>query len=160
VNDGQASRLAAALERLFITLVRERGRLAGELYGNLSLTERHALAIVNDESELRLGLLARHMATTEATASRTVESLVSAGLLERIPDSADRRAIRITATPAGRRLVVDRRRQLSRDLDTALSDMSGDDKERLIELLDQVETVLGPSSRRGQSARTPSLPEP
>ncbi len=142
--------LAAALERLFATLIRERGRLVGELHGNLSVTERLALGIVSDEHELRLGLLAQHMDTTEATASRTVESLVVAGLLERTPDPADRRAIRITTTAAGQRLLSNRRRQVARELDSALSGMNDHDKERLVELLNRVEALL--SSPRSQQA--------
>jgi DNA-binding MarR family transcriptional regulator len=149
--------LAAALERLFTTLIRERGRLAEELHGNLSLTERLALAIVNDKGELRLGLLAQHMATTEATASRTVETLVLAGLLGRTRDPDDRRAIRITATPAGRRLVRDRRRQFARMLDAALTGMNDADKERLVELLNCVEALLS-TERSQQSGATHSVP--
>jgi DNA-binding MarR family transcriptional regulator len=50
---------------------------------------------------LRLSELADRLAVNRSTASESVTALERKGLLERRPDSADRRAIRIALTPAG-----------------------------------------------------------
>lgn len=67
------------------------------------------LDAVVEEGPHRLGALAEWAGTTDATASRAVEASVGARLVERCVDPADRRAIRVSATSAERRLMRERR---------------------------------------------------
>ncbi|WP_083768148.1 MULTISPECIES: MarR family transcriptional regulator [unclassified Nocardioides] len=85
----EPARLAAHLERLVLLLVHPRGQFQEADERPLSWTQRLALAVAVDESPLRLGALAARMGTTDATASRTVDSLASIGLLRREPDDSD-----------------------------------------------------------------------
>lgn len=109
MTDAAAHAIAAELERIVTGLIRELGTRARAPGSTLTLAERLALACVADRGELRLGPLARALGTAPATASRTVDGLVSQGLLSREVDPADRRAVRITATARGRRLLAQRR---------------------------------------------------
>ncbi len=62
------------------------------------------------------------------TASRMVDSLVREGLIERVADTQDRRAVRLSATEKGRRVIVeacDRRVEVLRE---ALVDLNEDER--------------------------------
>ena len=69
---------------------------------DLTLPQYRVLALVATGSE-RATHLAGELALTKPTVSAMVESLVERGLIERASVSGDRRAVRLTVTPAGRR---------------------------------------------------------
>src|SRR5438876_4863538 len=69
---------------------------------DLTLPQYRVLALVATGSE-RATHLAGELALTKPTVSAMVESLVERGLVERASVSGDRRAVRLTVTPAGRR---------------------------------------------------------
>jgi DNA-binding MarR family transcriptional regulator len=56
--------------------------------------------------DLSLSGLAGALDLDKSTLSRTVEGLVQAGLVERSVDPTDRRAVRLTLTPSGRKRVA------------------------------------------------------
>jgi DNA-binding MarR family transcriptional regulator len=93
--------VAAAVEALFLQLIRQKGRDPSPV----TPTQRLALATIVDEGPLRLGALAARMQVSDATATRTVDALAIGRLVERVPDKQDRRGVMIAATPAGRRLL-------------------------------------------------------
>jgi len=68
---------------------------------DLTLPQYRVLALVATGSE-RATHLAGELALTKPTVSAMVESLVERGLVERASVSGDRRAVRLTVTPAGR----------------------------------------------------------
>ena len=68
----------------------------------MTSTQRLALFETVIGGPLRLSELAERMGITAPTASRAVDGLVDLGLLERLPDPADRRAVRIDVTEQGR----------------------------------------------------------
>ena len=138
----EAARLAAEVERLFLLLVRRRGELRDAGDPSLSGTQRLALAVTVDESPLRLGALADRMGTTDATASRTVDSLAGLGLLRREPDPSDRRGILVVATDEAVELLADRRARLVETVGHGLAGMSVEDQARLVSLLDELNGVL------------------
>ena len=78
----------------------------------LTATQRLALIEVVAVGPLRLRNLASRMDTTPATASRAVDVLEDFRLVERRIDPEDGRAIRIAATPKGRRWSERRRAEL------------------------------------------------
>jgi DNA-binding MarR family transcriptional regulator len=137
------ARLAVELERL-ITLVRRRGGPHDADDPPLAGTQRLALAVLVAGS-LRLGALAERIGTTDATASRTVDALVSLGLVRREPDPSDGRGVLVVATPKAIELVAERRSRLVDTLEQGLAGMSRADRELLVSLLAELNDVLDPS---------------
>jgi len=115
---------------------------AGDDVVPATTSQKVALTAVADSGPLRLGALAERMGTTDATASRTVDGLVGLGLVERVEDAGDRRAVRIAVTPAGRKLVDRRRAELAKAFERGLRDLPPDDRDRLIALLEQLNAGL------------------
>ena len=142
MSGSEPARVAEQVERLVLLLVRQRGELqeADEL--PLSWTQRLALAIAVDESPLRLGALADRMGTTDATASRTVDSLAALGLLRREPDTSDGRGVLVVATAEALNLLAERRERLVDALAKGLAGMPEEDQARLVSLLDELNDVL------------------
>jgi DNA-binding MarR family transcriptional regulator len=127
-------------------LVRQRG-LQEVDERPLSWTQRLALAIAVDESPLRLGALADRMGTTDATASRTVDSLAAIGFLRREPDPLDGRGVLILATPEAVELLAERRERLVDALAYGLAGMPDEDRARLVLLLEELSGVLESSAK-------------
>ena len=75
----------------------------------LTATQRVALIEIADAGPLRLNDVAARIGTSAPTASRTVDVLDDLGFVARETDPADRRAVRIELTRAGRRLVDERK---------------------------------------------------
>jgi DNA-binding MarR family transcriptional regulator len=73
----------------------------------LTPTQAQALATLAARGPQRVGGLARALGVTQPTASDAVAALVRKGLVARERDSADGRAARLTATPAGTRLAAE-----------------------------------------------------
>lgn len=142
MSGSEPQRLAEQLERLVLLLMRQRGDVQEADERPLSWTQRLALAIAVDESPLRLGALADRMETTDATASRTVDSLAAIGLLRREPDASDRRGVLVVATPEAVKLLAGRRKRLVSALASGLARMPEEDQARLVSLLDELNDVL------------------
>ncbi|HSC92019.1 MAG TPA: MarR family transcriptional regulator [Gaiellaceae bacterium] len=136
-----AAALVEAFERLTAAAVRRRG-LDAE---TLAPTQRVALAALVAEGSLRLRALAERIGTTDATASRTVDALATAGLAERTAAPDDRRGIVVRPTAAGRRLLASRRRQLESVLEPGLASLPAEDRARLVGLLDELTRLLEPA---------------
>jgi DNA-binding MarR family transcriptional regulator len=68
----------------------------------------------------------------------TIDELVERGLVERMPDSADRRRNVVTITPAGRRLLRKLDRLVTRIQDQWLAALSVDERKQLVLLLSRV----------------------
>jgi DNA-binding MarR family transcriptional regulator len=76
---------------------------ASSLWGDVSLREYDVLyALAKEEAPLRLTDLHRRVLLSQPALSRMVDRLVERGLVERCEDAGDRRAVRLTLTPAGR----------------------------------------------------------
>jgi len=102
-----------------------------------------ALSVLVYGGQQSLGSLARRERVSTPTMSRLVEALVRDGLVERVADEADRRSVRLTATPDGRRLMergrARRIERLARELAT-LTASEMDDIERAVTALEVLET--------------------
>lgn len=73
---------------------------------------------------VRMSELADRLRIARRSATSVVDELVERGLVERAADPADRRAVTVDVTPAGRALLdqlVDRRRAAAADLTSTLS---------------------------------------
>jgi DNA-binding MarR family transcriptional regulator len=137
----EAEQLAREIERLFALIVKRRPEEA-DAEPQLTPTQRVALAVIVDEGPLRLGALADRMSTTDPTATRAVDALVAERLAERTPDPDDRRAIRVAATHAGRKLLERRRRRFVKLLGAPLAKMPRREQANLVEHLAALNRAL------------------
>ena len=98
--EGQSSQTLRELLRL---LVRNLGILEKSDVGccGITITQCHALVEVGRKGSMSLMGLAELLGVDKSTMSRTINSLVDAGLIARNPDADDRRYVTIRLTPEG-----------------------------------------------------------
>jgi DNA-binding MarR family transcriptional regulator len=105
-------------------------------------TQRLTLFELADDGPLRLNDLAVRVGVSAPTASRAVEALCELGLVERLPDPTDRRALSIDLTAAGREQVAVRRRRVLGRFGPATRVLSADEQTRLSGLLARLRAAL------------------
>lgn len=112
--------------RLRPVIARLGRRLRQEAGGELSPSQSAALVTIAAHGPLTPSELAQRERIQRPTATRVLARLEEAGLLERAGDPADRRSSLITATAAGRALLVAQRERkdafLARRLDRLTPD--------------------------------------
>jgi DNA-binding MarR family transcriptional regulator len=143
--------LVGQLELLFSALARTGTALTD---GALTTTQRLALIELVDSGPLRLGALAERIGATDPTASRAMDGLVGAGIVERRADPLDRRAVLHLATAKGQTWVERRRGEVSAALDEALEGLPAADRARLLRLVSRLNDELRATSTR----RSPGHP--
>ena len=106
--------LEQALAEFFRASRRARGRANQRADdAELSLAQYHLVELLLDGPQPG-ARLAEHAGVSAPTASRGLEGLLARGIVERDPDPADRRAVPLRLTVAGRR-AADRKRALIAD---------------------------------------------
>jgi DNA-binding MarR family transcriptional regulator len=84
---------------------------AEDIWQDLSLREYDVLYTLSKcRGSLRIGDLHRHILLSQPALSRMVDRLVERGFIDRCPDPADGRGVRLSLTDAGR----DKQRQIGR----------------------------------------------
>ena|SRR5438034_5420209 len=108
----------------------------------MTATQRIALFELGDGGSLRLNDLAERMGVSPPTASRSVDALYELGLVERVPDPRDRRALRIDLTSAGKKLLEQRKAKAELAFAPAVAALSDSEREALSQLLRRMTETL------------------
>jgi DNA-binding MarR family transcriptional regulator len=121
----------------FGIVIRQLTRLSGGPEDGPAMTSTQRLALVElaTGGALRLSDLAARLGVSAPTASRSVDGLVELGLVERRPDPADRRAVQIDVTQAGRARFEERHGRVSAAFEPAVGTLSSAERAKLVELL-------------------------
>ena len=90
-----------------------------------------ALSVLVFGGDTTLGRLAAAEHVRPPTMTRIVAALEAAGLVVKAPSAEDRRSVRISATPAGRRLMQTARQRRIKALSSRLEDLPQEDLETL-----------------------------
>ena len=143
----EEARLAEAVERLIAAIIRQRSALPRPEPRQLTTTQALALLTLADEGSLRLGALADRVATTDATASRTVDVLERARFVRRVRDPLDGRGVTVEVTPAGRGEVRRRRKRMAAMVGELLKGLHPVEQRRFVELVDGLNELLVASDR-------------
>jgi DNA-binding MarR family transcriptional regulator len=133
-------RVLEELGRLIRVLTRISGGPDDELA--MTATQRLAMFELVEGGPMRLSDLAARIGSSAPTASRAVDALADAGLVERLPDPSDRRAVQIELTPAGRARVEMRMARVAEVFRPAAGRLSDADRKRLAELLARLASEL------------------
>jgi DNA-binding MarR family transcriptional regulator len=126
-------RMAEGIVALWNELQR---RKEGASTHELTTTQALALRIAVTEGPQRMGTLAGRLGVTVATASRSADALVAAGLVRREADPADARAVRVAPTARGRREFRLRRERFVRALERLSDELSEVERRQLADALE------------------------
>jgi DNA-binding MarR family transcriptional regulator len=125
VREGVADRLHSASIRL-LRRVRRRDDESGVTAPHLS-----ALSVLVFAGPRTLGELAEAEQVRPPSITRIVRNLEAEGLVEREPDAADRRVVRVRATARGRKMLEAGRRRRISDLSDRLRGLDATELETL-----------------------------
>lgn len=102
-----------------------------------------ALYWIDASGPLRLNELARHFGVVPSTVCRHVQHLENNGLVAKVKDPADGRAVRLSPTPKGKEILDDLRASREASIAESLSTWSQDDLSQLSDLLLRLRHDLG-----------------
>lgn len=111
----------------------------------LSLSQYRLIALAQAKAD-RSSNLAQGLSLTKPTVSVTIDGLVAQGLVRRVRDPQDRRALRVELTDAGRDALRATEEALAARLEPLFSEVS--DPARLLSLLEEVEVLLDEARER------------
>jgi len=115
----------------------------------LSPTTTAMLAAIGRDGPITLGELAAHEQVAPPTITKSVDKLESAGFVERLRDTADRRVCRVTLTTAGRKQLDTNRSRRTAWLARQLRALPDDDLATLAAAVEVLERLtLAPEAVR------------
>lgn len=158
MTDGRSvERMADGIVRLLTELTRRKDPSEPSTH-ELTTSQAQALRLVILDGPQRVGSLAKELGVTMATASRTVDSLVAAGLVQREPDPEDARAVRVVLTARGRREHQVRFRRFVRALERLSNELSEVERRQLADALETLGRLFG-AEPEGQARASAGRPK-
>ena len=145
----EVERMAEGIVALWNELQR---RKEGASTHELTTSQALALRVAATEGPQRMGTLAERLGVTVATASRTVDALVTAGLVRREADPTDARAVRVAATARGRREFRLRRERFVRALERLSDELSELERRQLADALETLGRLFRAEPTQGRAA--------
>jgi DNA-binding MarR family transcriptional regulator len=117
----------------------------------VTVTQTYALEVILRRQTVTAKQLARELALEKSTVSRLVEAMVERGLVERVDHPSDARSVLLRATPLGRRLYAEVRREIARENAAALQGLTGTERALFIETLKRFTEAAQRRIRGGDS---------
>ena len=127
--------------RVAVTTTRLTRQLRQQDEGELTLTQRAALATIERSGPLTLGDLGHVEHIAPPTVTKVVGQLTDRGLVDRIPDPVDRRVCRVAITPAGAALLATDRKRRTAWLAGRLQRLSADERAQLADAMSLLESI-------------------
>jgi DNA-binding MarR family transcriptional regulator len=112
-DSAAAARFASAWEEFLLALRRSQARGQGSR-GELTLAQYYVLAQFSAGAAIPVSRLAEAAGVAVPTATRLVDGLERAGLLQRARSDADRRAVLVSITGLGRQRLRSKHREVTR----------------------------------------------
>jgi len=151
-NDELAARLRLGITRL-ARILRQQSA------DGLSPSQLAALATIERSGPMPIGTLADVEQVAAPTATKVVEKLVAAGLVERVSDGEDRRVKRVAVTAEGHRFLARLRARKTAWLTTRLAELPAEDVAALAGAVDVLERLTTrPDSPPPRSTPPPNEP--
>ena len=144
-DDGLEAWLVATIPLLMRHLLAHARRRPA--WGEMTYQQYNVLRIIDGEGPMAQGEIARRLLVSAPVVTRQATALADAGLVERQPDVADRRSIRLALTAKGRRRVRAMRRELLEAAGELLAPLPEAQRAGLATALEQLRVLL-PSPKR------------
>jgi len=126
-------------------LIRHLSRISGSGEDDTPLTGTQRLALYElfTGGPMRLNDLAARLGVSAPTASRAIAALVELGLVDRLRDPDDRRALRLGLTESGQARASEREARVAAAFAPALAALSGSERDQLLDLLARLSAQVG-----------------
>ncbi|HTX32765.1 MAG TPA: MarR family transcriptional regulator [Solirubrobacteraceae bacterium] len=136
-----ANRFAQAWDEFLLALRRSqaRGQTARD---ELTLAQYYALAQLRDQEALPVCQLAEGAGIAPPTATRLIDGLERAGLLQRTRSEADRRAVLVSLTEAGREALRRKQAQIGRRRRTIYERLEPEERRQSERLLHHLAEIM------------------
>lgn len=155
VTSSPATDTALTAERLRFAATRLARRLRQHSGSGLTPTQLAALATIERRGPIPVGALADAEQISAPTATKAVDKLHAAGLVDRVTDPTDRRVSLVSVTSAGLDLLTETRQRKTAWLATRLAELSEDEIDRLTAALDVLEHLTTPNPTPDTEPETP-----
>ncbi len=109
---------------------------------SISISQCHALVEIGRSDALTLKELASIIMLDASTTSRTVDSLVKKGLVNRTPSESDRRSINITLTDKGHTLFQNIECSMDSKFDVIFHNIDANQQDMVLKSLDLILTAI------------------
>jgi len=119
-------------ELLRLYQFRDRDRVGSH---GVTITQTYALEVILRRRQVTAQQLAGELALEKSTVSRLVEAMVERRLVERVGHPSDARSVLLRATPLGRRVYAEVRREIVHENAAALQGLSGPERAVFVETL-------------------------
>jgi len=119
---------------------------------DITLGQLQCLHEVTDLGQPTMGDLAEHLHLSPSTVTGLVDDLVARGLVTRLEDPADRRIVRVTLAPEGRRHHERHRRAHQQRLAKAFAALSDAELESISAVLERLYQAVVQSSKSEDSS--------
>jgi DNA-binding MarR family transcriptional regulator len=140
-TDAEAEAFAAAIDDFARAWRRARVRLRDS--DALSVAQYHLLEpLIDAETAKSVGELAAHAGVAAPTATRMLDALVRDGLCDRARDDDDRRCVKVSLTPDGRRAAVERRRRTAERRDRIYLSLTPTERRDAARLLQRLAAAI------------------
>jgi DNA-binding MarR family transcriptional regulator len=122
------------------------GRLNARLVGlpGVSIAQLRALASIRDAGSMRINALGERENLSQPSTTLIVGRLEQRGWVTRRPDPADRRAVLLTITPAGRRTLDEARARARAAYEERLARLDSADRAAIAAAIPALDRVLDP----------------
>lgn len=100
------------------------------------------LVVVKRRGPLSMSAIAQELSYSKQNLTKIVDRLVREGLVDRSPDTSDRRVLNIEMTEKGRQFMADRRERMRARLVEDLSHLSDEELEELMDTFERVRGAL------------------
>lgn len=125
-----------------------RGFKGADIWGEVSMSEYDVLYTLSKSSEpLRLWELREGVLLSQPALSRLVDRLVTRGLIARTADDTDRRAVRLSLTPAGEAVQRATGRAHAIDIARSMYALDADEMRELERLCSKLATAAAQHTR-------------
>ncbi len=130
-------------------LVAVAARSLGACEREVTLAQYRALMILCSPGPQRVVDLAEGLAVSQPNATRICARLARKGLVRRSRSSMDRRSVRVSVTPEGRRVVAQVSAARSKELARIVGHMAGDGRGQVVEALRLFSVAAGEVAEDG-----------
>jgi len=146
----EVEELVTAVLKASRVLVAVSARSLADVEETVTLTQFRALVVLDGHDQTNLGRLAQALAVNASSAMRTIDRLLTAGLVTRVENPGNRREVLLDVSEDGARLVRQVTRRRRAEIARVVTALPADQRSGLVAALEAFARAAGEPEPRAQ----------